>query len=33
MAEEIINEEIVPVETVTYGDPQPKPKNYVKKNT
>jgi hypothetical protein len=31
MAEEIINEEIVPVETVTYGDPQPKPKNYVKK--
>jgi hypothetical protein len=31
MAEEIINEEIVPVETVTYGDPQPKPKSYVKK--
>jgi hypothetical protein len=31
MAEEIINEEIVPVETVTYGDPDPKPKSYVKK--
>lgn len=31
MAEEIINEEIVPVETVTYGDPEPKPKSYVKK--
>ena len=31
MAEEIINEEIVPIETVTYGEPQPKPKSYVKK--
>jgi hypothetical protein len=31
MAEEIINEEIVPIETLTYGDPQPKPKSYVKK--
>ena len=31
MAEEIINEEILPVETVTYGDPKPKPKNYLTK--
>ena len=31
MAEEIINEEIVPIETVTSGEPKPKPKNYVKK--
>jgi hypothetical protein len=31
MAEEIIKEEILPVETVTYGDPKPKPKNYLTK--
>ena len=31
MAEEIINEEILPVETVTYDDTNPKPKSYVKK--
>ena len=31
MAEEIINQEIVPIETVTSSDPNPKPKNYVKK--
>ena len=31
MAEEIIKEDILPVETVTYGDPDPKPKSYAKK--
>jgi hypothetical protein len=31
MAEEIINQEILPVEAVTYGDTDPKPKSYWKK--
>ena len=31
MAEEIINKEILPVETFTYGDTDPKPKSYWKK--
>ena len=31
MAEEIIKEDILPVETITYGDPDPKPKSYSKK--
>lgn len=31
MAEEIINEEIVPIEIVTSSEPKSKPKNYVKK--
>ena len=31
MAEKIINEEIVPLEKVTYGDLEPKPKSYIKK--
>ena len=31
MAEKIINEEILPIEKVTYGDLEPKPKSYIKK--
>jgi hypothetical protein len=31
MAEQIINKEILPVETFTYGDTDPKPKSYWKK--
>lgn len=31
MAIKIINEEILPLEKVTYGDLEPKPKSYIKK--